>query len=96
MYNVVEKAFYAEVYIMLNEKQSANYRFFQSHLGEYLDNPLTKGKFGVFFNESLQGTFDSFDAAYSEACSKFPTSEFIIQQLVDSSEVVDFLWSAVV
>ena len=81
---------------MLNDKQSANYRFFKSHLEEYLNSPLTKGKFGIFFNESLQGTFDSFDAAYSDACTKFPADEFIIQQLVDSSDVVDFLWSAVV
>lgn len=81
---------------MLSEKQNANYQFFASHLAEYIENPLIKGKFGIFCEERLQGTFDSFDAAYSEACTRFPTDEFIIQQIVDSSAVVEFLWSSVV
>lgn len=81
---------------MLSEKQKANYQFFESQLQEYLKNPLTKGKYGIFCNQELQGLFDSFDAAYSEACTKYPTDEFIIQQIVDSSTVVEFLWSTVV
>lgn len=80
----------------LSEAQQRNYDFFTNHLSEYLQNPLFKNKFGVFFDEDLKGVYDSFESAFSEACTRFPMGEFVIQQLIDTSEIVGFLRSAVV
>ena len=81
---------------MLSETQRKNYDVFSKNLREYLQNPIMKGKYAVFCNEKLQGVYDSFEAAYSAACSEFPIGDFVIQQIIDSSEIVEFLWSAVV
>ena len=80
---------------MLSQKQEKNYAFFSEHLPEYLSDPIKRGKFAVFCYEKLQGIYDSFESAYSDAYSKFPVGEFIIQQIIDAAEIVGFLWSAV-
>lgn len=80
---------------MLSEKQQKNYDFFSLHLNEYLDDPIKRNKYAVFCEEEIKGAYDTFDAAYIAACAQFPQDEFIIQQIVDSSDIVEFLWSAV-
>lgn len=80
---------------MLSAAQQKNYDFFLKHLQEYLSSPILKGKFVQIFNEELTGAFDTFEAAYVDACAKLPLGEFIIQQVIDGSETVEFLWSAV-
>lgn len=81
---------------MLSSAQEKNYEFFTKNLPDYLNNPITKGKFAVFCDEELKGVYDTFEVAYEDACSKFQVGEFIIQQIIDSSDVVEFIWSAVV
>lgn len=81
---------------MLSEAQQKNYGFFSEHLDEYLKDNLIKGKYAIFYDESIKGVYDSFDSAFSAACGQFPIGEFIVQQIVDSSEIVEFLRSAVV
>lgn len=81
---------------MLSESQQKNFDFFMKNLPSYLENDLIKNKFGIFYGEELKGVFDSFEAAFSDACAQFPMGEFIIQQLTDGSEVVGFLRMAVV
>lgn len=81
---------------MLSEVQQKNYEFFTAHLPEYLKDKLLRNKFGVFYGEELRGVYDTFELAFSEACAQFPQGEFIIQQLIDSSEIVEFLRLAVV
>lgn len=81
---------------MLSEAQKKNYEFFERNLPDYLNNKLLRNKFGVFYGEELKAVYDSFEAAFSEACAQFPMGEFIIQQLVDVSGVVEFLSPAVV
>lgn len=81
---------------MLSEAQQKNYDFFTQHLPEYLKNSFFKNKFGIFYEEELKGINDSFEAAFSDACARFPIGEFIVQQIIDSSEIVEFLVSAVV
>ena len=81
---------------MLSDAQQKNYDFFLSHLAEYLENPIMRNKFAVFCSEELQGVYDSFDAAFTTACSNFAVGDFVIQQIVDTSEIVEFLRAAVV
>lgn len=81
---------------MLSSAQQKNYDFFTAHLPEYLSNPILKGKFVVICDETLVAVYDTFESAYENSCSNFPSGEFVIQQVVDSSEIVEFLWSAVI
>lgn len=85
-----------EVLRMLSEAQKQNYAFFEKNLCSYLDDPILKGKYAVFFNEKLQGAYDSFEAAYNAAYANYPSGDFIIQQIVNAAEVVEFLWTAVI
>ena len=80
---------------MLSSEQQKNYDFFTEHLPEYLNDPILKGKFAVICEESLVGVYDTFESAYENSCSTLPLGDFVIQQVVDSSEIVEFLWSAV-
>lgn len=81
---------------MLSEVQQKNYDYFCKNLPAYLNDPVLKDKYAIFFNEELKGVYDSFSSAYSAACDAYPIGEFIIQQIVDKNEIVEFLWSAVI
>lgn len=85
-----------EASAMLSEAQQKNYNFFTENLQSYLENSLLRDKYGVFFGEELKGVYDSFEAAFSTACSQYPIGEFIVQQLADPSETVEFLATAVI
>ena len=81
---------------MLSENQQKNYDFFEKHLHEYLNDPLKKNKYGIFCDEELKGVYDSFATAFTVACGHFPMGEFIIQQIMDENEIVEFLSMAVI
>ena len=81
---------------MLSEAQQKNLNFFSEHLTDYLNNPITNGKYAVIHEQDLKGVYDTFEAAYADACANLPIGEFIIQQVINNSDVVEFLWSAVV
>lgn len=81
---------------MLSEAQQKNYDFFVKNLPTYLSDNILKGKYGIFFEADLKGVYDSFETAFSTACDQFPIGEFIVQQLTDPSDVVEFLASAVI
>lgn len=81
---------------MLSSAQQKNYDFFTAHLQDYLADPILRGKFVVICGEELVAVYDTFESAYENSCSKFPLGDFVIQQVVDSSEIVEFLWSAVI
>jgi predicted ester cyclase len=80
---------------MLTSKQESNYAAFQACLPEYLDDPLKVNKFAVFYDENLQGLFDTFQAAYRHVTS-ISAQDFIIQQIVNDNTAVNFLYPAVV
>lgn len=81
---------------MLNEQQKRSYAYFNDHLSEWINDNLKVNKFAVIHGEELAGLYDSFEAAFRFACVTFHENEFIIQQIVDQSEIVEFLRSAVV
>lgn len=84
------------VFVMLSERQKKNYDFFSENLPEWLKDNLKVNKFAVIHSEELAGLFDSFEAAFRFACTNFSENDFIIQQIIDQSEIVEFLRSAVV
>ena len=78
----------------LNEIQLKNYEFFEAKLAEYLKNPLLAGKYVIIQNETLINSYDSFDLAINTALSNYSPEEFIIQQVIDESSTINFLYSA--
>ena len=80
---------------MASIEQERNYEFFRKELRELLSDPLKEGKYVIIHNETVKGFYDTFAAAYRVACSKF-TKDFIVQQIVDESKIVNYLSPAVV
>lgn len=81
---------------MLTEQQLKSYEFFQKSLPSLLEDPLKNGKYAVVCGEAIAGLFDSFQAAYAFACAECADSHFIIQQIVNQNDIVQFLRMAVV
>lgn len=81
---------------MLSERQQKNYDAFNRNLSTWLNDPLKVEKFAVIHDEQLMGLYDSFEAAFRYAYPAFAEDDFIIQQIIDQSEIVEFLRSAVV
>ena len=80
---------------MLENAQIENYKYFNDHLNEWLNDPLKNNKFAVIQEKEIKGLYDSFEAAYQFACTNLSEGEFIIQQIVDKAEVIEFLKMAV-
>lgn len=72
-----------------------NLDFFQKELPSLLKNVAYHGKFVVINNEQIKGSYDSFESALSFAVSNFSTNDFIIQQVVDDKERINFIRSAI-
>ena len=79
---------------MLSKEQEKNYSFFQKRLPELLSDPLKNEKYVVIYDSTIEGIFDTFDTAYRAACIKFDR-DFIVQQIIDESRIVNFLSTAV-
>lgn len=80
---------------MPSEEQEKNYQFFQEQLPKLLSDPLKKGKHATIHKQEIKGIFDTFEAAYRDACLKGYTG-FIIQQIIDENDIVEYLSAAVV
>ena len=80
---------------MPSKEQEKNYEFFQQQLPELLSDPLKVRKYVIIYDMEIKGIFDTFDAAFRVACVKF-IDDFIIQQIIDENEIVDYLSTAVV
>ena len=73
---------------------SKNLEFFKNELPKLLNDVAYKDKFVIIHDAKICGVFDSFDGAITEAVSKFQPTDFIIQQVIDENERVNFLRSA--
>jgi hypothetical protein len=78
----------------LSEKQKENITFFHENLETWAANPLYKLKFVVIVEKEMKGLFDTFDAALNDAVAKFPSGDYIIQQIISEQETVNFLYPA--
>jgi len=75
-----------------SEEQERNYTYFKSILPELLGDPLKNRKYVIIYGEAIKGIFDTFAAAYKEACASFK-KDFIIQQV---SKVKNHIYPAAV
>ncbi|MBI5698698.1 hypothetical protein HZC35_00085 [Candidatus Saganbacteria bacterium] len=76
-------------------RKEENLNFFKSKLLELLSNPTYKDKYLVISNKEIKNVFDTFNSALEYAVATFPNEEFIIQQVVDETKVVNFIRAAV-
>jgi hypothetical protein len=80
---------------MLSNAQKKNYAFFKANINDYLNDPLKAGKYAVISDETLQGTFDTFETAAKFAYGgRF--DGFIVQRIIDERRIVNYLHTAVV
>lgn len=77
------------------DKKLMNIEFFRAQLPTLLGNPLLRGKFVVVHDQQVKQSFDTFDSALRFAVSQFPSDEFVIQQVVDDNEAINFLRAAI-
>ena len=79
---------------LLSEQQQENLKFFYDKLDELLTNPLYKHKYALIQNKTIQGFYDTFENAITEAVSKYQPYDYIIQHIISNAEVSGFLYSA--
>ena len=79
----------------MEQKQKDNLEYFQNNLNTWLKDIKLKHKFVVICEKEVKGSFDSFEAGLEYASSNFSPSEFIIQQVISSSEQLNFIRFAV-
>jgi hypothetical protein len=77
------------------EAQKENLEYFQENLAEFLKNPIYRHKFAIIANKEITGIFDTFSNAIEEAAPRFCEGEYVIQQIVDENEIINFLYPAI-
>ena len=80
---------------LYSKKQLKNLRYFDDNLEDFLNNDLLKGKYVVIHDEKVKGSFDDFGLAIQFALEHFSQDEFVIQQVINNKEIVNFIKSAV-
>ena len=78
----------------LNARQQEALAYFRENLGDWLSNPLYKYKYAIVRDDALVGVFDTAGAALTEAVSKSPQIDFVIQQIISEDDVVEYLHPA--
>lgn len=79
----------------MNPKKTENIDYFKASLPQLLNDPILKGKFVVIHNKNVKHSSDSFETALSWAVKSLPVDEFIVQQIIDPNDQVNFLRCAV-
>jgi len=77
------------------EKQLQNIEFFNENVGNYVENPLLLNKYVIIHNEELINSFDNFENALEYALNKLPKNEYIIQRVIENTEIINFIKAAV-
>jgi hypothetical protein len=80
--------------IPMSDKKAPNIAFFRDNLSSWLKDEKLHNKFIVIHDRTVRGAFDTFNAALRDAVSRFPSDEFVIQQVIDASEVVNYIHCA--
>ena len=78
------------------ELREENIKYFKENLQRLLQDVAYNGKFVIIHNAKIEGVYDSFNDALNFAVSKFDSSDFIIQQVIDEKDRINFICSAVI
>ena len=78
----------------LTDKQKENLNFFYGQLDSLLVDTLYNHKYVLINNKKIDGVFDTFENALTDAVSKFQPYEYVIQQVISKTDVSGFLYPA--
>ena len=76
-------------------EKDINLVFFEENLESFLSDNTLKDKYIVISDASVKGAYDDFSAALEFASANFQEGEFIIQQVINENEQINFLRSAI-
>ncbi|MCM0607268.1 MAG: hypothetical protein KA715_14360 [Xanthomonadaceae bacterium] len=80
---------------MSQTKPNENLAFFNQKLTELLNDKAYTHKYVVISNKEIKNVFDTFSSALEFASANFTQGDFLIQQVVDQKDQINFLRSAV-
>ena len=78
------------------KKQQMDLEYFKANLPAFLDNNLLKHKYIVIHDQKIQRSFDTIESAVVYAIENFQRGEYIIQQVVNENEVINFVRAAII
>ena len=78
----------------LTDKQQEDLNFFYGKLDELLADPLYRHKYALIHDQKIEGVFDTFENAITDAVSKFQPCDYVIQHIISQTEISGFLYSA--
>ena len=78
----------------LSSKQAESLLYFQRNLDKWLKDPAYADKYIVIHKKEIRAAYDRSSTAFEEAVATLPQDEFIIQQVVNETEIVNFLSGA--
>ena len=73
----------------LTEKQKKDISYFKNNLNEFLTDMLLVNKYVVISDEKIQNSFDTIENAVNYAVDNFKIGEYIIQQIIDESKIIN-------
>ncbi len=73
--------------------QEKNIDYFYKNLNKFLQNQKLFGKYLVINKCEIIESFDNFASALKFAAGNLPENEYIIQEVIDEEEKVNFLCS---
>jgi hypothetical protein len=89
-----DELYYLTAGVPVDAEKQRNIKYFQDHLQEFLADPLKNGKFVVICEGKVQAVADTFETALGQAVARFRAEDFIVQQVIDESQQVNFLHGA--
>lgn len=78
----------------MSDAKATNIDYFRANVAEWLKDEKLRNKFVVIDSQTIRGSFDTFDAALRDAVARFPSADFVIQQIIDESEIINFIRAA--
>jgi hypothetical protein len=69
-----------------------NYAFYLTQKSGLLADPARAGKFAVVHDKKIHDFFDTHEAAYIWAKMNFSDENFLIQEIIDESQLSHFIW----
>jgi hypothetical protein len=76
------------------KQQKENYHFYLKEFDRLYSDQEYKFKFVVIQKNELKGAFDSFEKAIEFAATNFAVGDFIVQQVIKTSDEIDFTMAA--
>ena len=75
----------------LTKTQLENLEYFHKNIGDFVNNSGLRFKHAVIANEEIAAAFDGIDAAVKYAVENLKKGDYIIQQIINEDDIVNFV-----